>query len=97
MSSRHTSSGHVATPTQLMGKEPVLRCPHCLLETAHKDRRGGLGYIVTSRYIRLITETGQLAIACPQCKREILPGQLVDDTDRGKGSSSSSDPAPQSG
>ena len=62
----------------------VLRCPFCKREIAHQDRKGGLGFILRNRYVRVVPETRQIMVACPGCSQEILPGQLVDDTDRGK-------------
>ncbi len=48
-----------------------LSCPHCQKEIAHRDRNGGPGFILLSRYLRILPNTHQILVACPQCGQEM--------------------------
>ena len=48
----------------------MLRCPHCLRGIAHKDNKGGIGFILLSRYLRIVPAAGRILVACRGCGRE---------------------------
>ena len=56
-----------------------LSCSCCQTAIAHRDRKGGLGYILRNRYVRVLPEARRILLACPECREEIeFPtGRLV--------------------
>lgn len=57
----------------------MLRCPHCRCEIGHQDRKGGPGFILLNRYLRVVPERRQILVACPDCRQEMefRAGHLV--------------------